>query len=99
MVSGAWTADGAADDTDDHRPVQRTEGRLPTIGPVLNPLNVSNGSEAVNLAVSICFPNSIIKPTSSEAHSGLGSRRFCRGREWDRNTHNRVPFAVDGAES
>jgi len=40
--------------------------------------DVRSGSEA--LSVSICFPNSTIKPTSSEAHSGLGPRRFCRGR-------------------
>jgi hypothetical protein len=53
------------------------------------------GSEAVTLSVSICFPNSTIKPTSSEAHSGLGPRRFWRGpRKWIATL---TIAAVDGA--
>ena len=41
------------------------------------PLGVRGGKTH---SESICFPSSTIKPTSSEAHSGLGPRRFCRGR-------------------
>jgi hypothetical protein len=35
-----------------------------------------------------------------KVHFGSGPTQILPWpREWDRNTHNRVPFAVDGAES
>ena len=49
-----------------------------------HPDEVGLGSEA-KLSVSICFPNSTIKPTLSEAHSGLEPMQILPPpREWDR---------------